>query len=314
LTKNGVSISFTNTGITQIAPAANHVSVTVSVDGVAVKEDGVYGGEYAEIVETYDIIYIPSLVEYLKNNVGNNTNESYCSEAITDKYCTVCNVYRFTERGVMTLYQSVDFDKSVYFEFAGMVQSQAIGEYYCVPGTTHKLLSRSSETRYFNPSEWEDASYPPDRFYQYSDASCTKGMCLGFNTEIGDGRPELRKTSDYAGFIYNTNKVYPYLISLTSNIDAGYRLSCVSYRVPLRAYDADIPSVGWYYVGDDIYLLLDVQKSVSKYITLPDKMIGRKVTPVKEFGNIDVFPGFVGSNGIKVSVTDYGSGIYKLTK
>jgi hypothetical protein len=184
-----------------------------------------------------------------------------------------------------------------------------------VPGTTHKLLTEQGNTEVrFRPETWEDANYPPDRYYQYSDVNCTKGMCLGSNTEIGNGKPELRKETNDAGFIYTTKKVYPYLMSVGGNVDAGYQLSCVSYRVPLRAYDADVPSVGWYYVGDDIYLLLDVQKSVSKYIALPEKMIGRKVTPVKEFGTIRVFPDFVGSNGIKVSVTDYGSGIYKLTR
>jgi hypothetical protein len=315
LVKGGVSKAFTAVSTAQIDPAANHVSVAVNVDGVEVETDGVYGGNYVDVVETYDILDIPAMVEYLKRNVGSNTNDSLCNDEITEKYCTVCNVYRFTERGAMTLYQTIDFDKSVYFSFAGMVQSQSIGSYYCIPGTTHKLLSEqgSVEVR-LRPETWEDADYPPDRFYQYADASCSKGICLGYNTEIGDGRPEVRKNTTDAGFIYTTKKVYPHLLKVDDTVEAGYALQAVSYRVPLLSYDADIPSVGWYYVGDDIYLLLDVQKSVSKYIALPSKMIGRKVTPVKEFGNISVFPGFVGSNGIKVKVAGYGSGVYKLTR
>lgn len=315
MVKGSSSKAFTAVSTVQVDPAANHVSVAVNVDGVAVESDGVYGGNYVDVIETYDILYIPAMVEYLKSNIGSNTNDSLCNDEITEKYCSVCNVYRFTERGAMTLYQSIDFDKSVYFGFAGMVQSQGIGSYYCIPGTSHKFLSEqgSAEVR-LKPDTWENADYPPDRFYQYADASSSKGICLGYNTEIGDGRPELRKTTTDAGFIYTTKKVYPHLLKVDDTVEAGYALQAVSYRVPLRSYDEDVPSVGWYYVGDDIYLLLDVQKSVNKYITLPDKMIGRKLTPVKEFGNISVFPGFVGSNGIKVKVSDYGSGVYKLTR
>lgn len=316
ITKDEQSVTFTTSKQSQITPAVNHIHITVNANGKTIEEDGIYNCEYVDVVETYDIIHIPTMVEYLKNNVGSNTNDSLCSEDIAEKYCTISNVYRFTERGAMTLYQSIDFDKSVNFSFAGMVQSMSIGNYYCVPGTIYSMLSElGSEGVSFAPESWNKSDYPPTRYYQYADGGCSKGICLGYNTEIGDGNPETRKNIKGAGNIMGSSKkLYPYLTSVSNTVEAGHKVQAVSYRVPLRAYDSDIPSVGWYYVGDDIYLLLDVQDTVDKYITLPNHMVGRKITVIEELGDISIFPEFVGSNGIKVKVTDYGSGIYKLTR
>lgn len=316
LTKDGQSIAFTSNAAYLLTPTANHVSVDAYVDNIMVAEDGVYNGNFIDIVESYDIIYIPAMIAYLEQNVGNNTNLSICDESIAEAYCTVNNVYHYTEHGACTLFQSVDFHKQVKFEYYGGVQSQPIGNFMNVPKSVswQTISEQPASDRILAPAEWADADNPPTRFYQYDALNWTKGFVLGINNEIGDAVPAMRKNTNNACTYYRTRKVYPYFKTDENPMAEGTVISAVTYRIPLVPYDdADIPNVAWYYVNNDIYLLIDVQKSVDKYLALPEKMIGRKIEIVESAGSITIPYSFVGAKGIKINTVNYGSAILKLT-
>ena len=313
MSKSGTSLAFASATRGQFAPIANNVDVSVYVDGEKVTANGEYYGDYVDVVECYDLLYLPSMVAYLKANVGSNTNKSYYSDAITEKYCTVTNVYRFTERGAMTLISSIDWAKTVNLSFAGIIQSQTIGDYYALPLTSANMLTDFNDTTVdFTPTIWNDASIPPNRYYQYEDAAMSKGIVLGYNTEIGTGKASARSASDTAGFINGASgKLYPKIVSNVGNTDT--MIQCIAYRVPLCAYPGDVPSVGWYYINDDVYLLINAQSTVDTYIPLPDAMIGRKITVIETDGSITLPCEVVLANGIKIKTTSYGSAILKLS-
>lgn len=308
------SIEFESAVRGQFAPIANNVSVKVILNNNEITENGEYTGEYVDILESYDLLYLPSMVQYLKDNMGNNNNSSMYSDDIKDKYCTVTNVYRFTERGAITLFQSIDWYKTVFLSFAGMIQSISIGNYYFVPLTNKKNISiAGTETVDFTPDTWDDENIPPNRFYQYSDDTLNKGICIGYNNEFGYTKEEFRKLIKSAGNIYgNSKKLYPHLIDISEDYDTS--IYCISYRLPLYAYTENIPCVCWYYVGDDIYVLIDSQKTVDDYIPMPNKMIGMKIKIIESDGNVEVENDFVLAKGIKFKNTDYGSVILKLYK
>ena len=314
LTKNGVTLTPSNVAGTQLWPAENHISVkVVDEKGEEISENGVYNGMYFDVVESYDLPYIPSVTAHLAANIGNNNNNSVADESITDKYCTVNIIYRFTERGAITVYQTVDFDKTLTSVRAGFVQSASIGQYFAVPGTNYNIVSKQSGAVDLSNDIWTDQECPPDRFYQFNDEAQTAGMCIGYCSEYGNADPSVRKNQTNAGRYETSYKVYPY-VQHDGAVDNTTSITAISYRTPLNQYDSDIPAVSWYYVGDDIYLLIDVQKSVNKYLKLPDYMNGRKAEVLKSFGNITIPHPFVVDKGFKVITDSYGSAVIKLTK
>lgn len=314
LIKGEIALTPSTVTATQLWSGENHISVKVMNDKAEeITVNGVYNGAYFDVVESYDIIYIPSVTSYLAENIGSNTNDSVSDDSIIDKYCTVNIIYRFTERGAITVYQTADFDRDLPSVRAGFVQSASIGQYFCVPATSYNIVSKQTEAVSLTNDTWVDLEYPPDRFYQFKNAEQTSGMCIGYCPEYGNAVPSVRKNQVNAGKYETSFKVYPY-VQLEGAVDDTTSITAISYRTPLNQYDSDIPAVSWYYVGDDIYLLLDVQKTVNKFLQLPEYMNGRKIEIVKAFGDITIPHPFVGAKGVRIIVDTYGSATLKLTK
>lgn len=313
LVKASASLSFASATRGQLKPIVNHVSVELLVDDNEITFDGIYGGKNIRVVESYDLLYLPAMVNYLKANAGYNTNASHYFDVILEKYCTVTNTYQFTERGAVTLVQSIEWAKTVNLSFAGMVQSMSIGDYYCVPGTSLHRINQIGTTQInFDKAVWDDATNPPNRFYQYADSLTKKGMCLGYNAELGSGKPEVRKDSATAGFIYTSKKLYPKLVA--PNVDTSTDIYAVSFRVPISNTSVEIPTVSWYYINDDVYLLIDAQRTADRYVALPPDFIARKIKVVESYGNINIVNEIVTAKGIRVAVNGYGSAVVRLKK
>lgn len=319
MTCNAQSFAVTSVTRGQLRPSENHHSVKVLINGVReVSENGVYKGDSVHIVETYDVIRIPDMISFLQEHIGTNTNDTYYSDAITGKYFTMSLDYVFTERCACTVFENIEFATVADLVFVHGTQSMPIGDYYSCPACTdyQMIQQRTGDTQpEFSSDKWADADYPADRIYQYTDANQTTGFCVGFNDAFGNAKPAIRKNQRKSGYIYRTtNKVYPYLVFEYGTTSVGTMISCVAYRLPLNVYDADIPAVGWYYVGDDIYLVVDVQKTVNKMLELPDYMVGRKASVIKSFGTFTLGSEFVGASGLKIITTTFGSAVIKLDK
>lgn len=312
LTDGEASLSVTNCIATQLKPAVNHVSVKLFNDGgKEIWSDGEYGGRFFDVSVSYDIPTVSAVIEYLRSHVGSNTNLSCASDDITGKYCTVNNIYRFTERGAVTEYQTVDWYCSTPV-VAGFIQSAKIGNYYCVPHTAKSGINELTLAVNITKDLWDNADCPPDRFYQFNNQNAEMGFCVGYNTEYGSAIPSERENLTNAMRYETTGKMYPYLKN--GSTEENFSLSAITFRTPIAKYDDDFNAVSWYYVGDDIYLLVDVQKTVNKYLSLPSYMNGRKVELVKSAGSISVQNQFVTAQGVKIIVNHYGSAIIKLMK
>jgi hypothetical protein len=312
ITGNGVTLAFTKATATQICPAVNHVHSSIWVDGCReAMENGSYKGKFVDIVEQYDIIDIPAMLTYLSENAGNNTNTSYYSDAITQRYCRVTNIYRFTERGVCTVWATLDFETTMLVGYAGLVQTACVqGDYYSVPLSNKATLSALTGTTNIAKENWSNESVPPNRVYLYTSPELEKGVVVGY-APVGDGTSEARAQNVTTALqIYGaTKKLYPRFIQNKVGVKS---YSGVAYRIPLNAYTEEVPSVAWYYVGSDIYLLLNIQSAVATYIPLPEHMRGMKAEIVETDGDIDLPYAFVSTLGLRVVTNGYGSAVIKL--
>ena len=305
---------------TQIKPCVNNVAYKVLVNGVFewdLSLDGWVNCEFVDAVVGYNILHIPSMLTALKADVGTNTNASLFDDSITEKYCRVTFVYRFTRNGAVMVIPTYDFDRSVSLDRMALVQSGTIGTKMYVPDTAAYAgvtVQPAADTHFYDEG-WASAEKIPYRYYQFN-ADLSKGMCLGFCPSIGHGvnaKRALLNTTD-AGYFGSNYKMYPYLIC-GKTLSAGTLIGAVAYMIPLRVIDADFSAVCWYWVGDDIYLMIDAHKTITKRIALPDYMVGRKVAPIDVHANATVYQDIVGAEGLKIGIAnDYGYAVLKLTR
>lgn len=314
--------------------------------------NGEYLGHHFDVIVSYDIIYTPDYIKYLIDNVGNLSND-FAENHIFDKYCTVINTYRYMERGSIVGFHSVEFYKEVDLNWAGFTQSLAMSNTskFRVPLTSYFRDTSNGEyvfSREGGNACWDDDETPPTRFYQtVSTRTNLYSFCQGYCPEHGTDRKfadgELTKN---AGAMTDADKLYAYYITGARNINdrefdgdvyvggknTSENINAISFRLVIdNTYAMDDKDdeneegrsllVTWYEVHDDIYLLIDCQKEIDKFIKLPSKFIGRKITFLEKSGEIDCGYKFVTSDGIKIKVgipdgetLGYGSAVIKLTK
>lgn len=267
----------------QLHPCFNQYSIHLLVDGLEQKlsEDGVLYGERISVLTKYDILYVPAVLKYLMKHVGNNTNDSLNAEEISESYMTLCVNYEFHENGSITSYHSFQIHKDVLVGQIGLVQSMAIDEhpYSYIPDTKYDTLTTldGSQEPFFTKDIWKWQDKAPYRYYQFADVFCDKGMALAYDRSIGWGKNSLRlKHLNRAGMNYKSKKQYPYFIS-DYTLKAGERFEGCAVRMPLHQYDKDFTSVCWYWLGEDIILMIDGHREVDKELLLPEYMNDRKI-------------------------------------
>lgn len=267
----------------QLRPCYNHYQLRLFVDGDQIDPftDRLQECGCVSVEKEYDIIYIPAMLRMLMDNVGKNDNASMCAEQLRERYVRVCIRYDFHENASTSVYVSYQFAKDVEIEYLGLVQSQMIADkpYAYVPDTTYDVLTQQDETQkfHFTKDTWRDAGKIPYRYYQFKDTSCNDGMALVYDRNYGWGSNETRlKKSDRAGYYNSTRKLYPAFVS-GGKMAVGTQVEGFAARMPFSKYDPDLTAFCWYYIGDDIVLLIDTHKAVDKEIVLPECMHGRKM-------------------------------------
>ena len=313
LSYNGTTITLNTVAGTQLRSGINNISVKVCNEfGDEITGTGFYYGNHFDVIESYGIVDVDAMIAYLIDNVGDNTNAS-CSDDSLPCYCTVTNIFRFTEQGTVTVYTTTEWEKAFSTVRCGYVQSSTIGRYYSVPKTTSMTdINYQNASVYVGLSDWKDSDVPPDRFYQYADQYGNKGVALGYYTEIGCAKPSERKNTAPCG-LYNDNtwKMYPYIFD--GSVAQGDMLNAVSYRLVFDNYSDGLACVSWYYVGDNAYLVINSTESFDGYIPLPDHFIGKLAEIVESDGVITLKSSFVNTKGLRVAITDYASATIKLS-
>ena len=284
-------VEFSERADAQLYQSFNHyrIKLLVGTQEMSIHKDFCQTCDTVTVETAYDIIYVPAMLHYLMANVGSNTNASQCSDEITESYLRVYTKYVFCENGSVSTYCAFDIHKDIDVQYFGLVQSMKTAEnpYAYIPDTVYDTLTPQDNTQifWFYRDTWNSLQKAPYRYYQFKDATCTEGMALVFDREYGWGSNEMRLSRlDYAGMYYRTRKQYPAFIS-GGQLKAGDRFEGFAARMPISQYDSDLMAVCWYYIGDDIVLLIDTLKAVDKEITLPVCMDRRavQVLDISEF-------------------------------
>ena len=120
-------------------------------------------------------------------------------------------------------------------------------------------------------------------------------------------------SNPYAGsYAAGTKKMYPAFFC-GGTFEKGLSFEGLGVRIPLRKYDPDLTAMAWYWLGEDIILMLDSHKVVNKDIELPSYMNGMHLevldsknveTPILKGCKLSYYTG----------ANDYGYLVVKLSK
>lgn len=302
----------------QLWQSFNHYSLTFLADGEQQPRAGtaVLHGENFAIETVYDLIYVPSMLEYLMANTRKCTNESHHSDAITDSYLRMGVRYEFHENGSISTFHSFQINHPVSLQYIGLVQSMAIAKpaYAYIPDTVYENLTPQDDslTLHFHEDNWNSLQKVPYRYYQFADLSYSKGMALAYDRSFGWGSNISRlNRSDHAGMYFRSLKQYPAFIS-GAMLQAGERFEGFAAKMPLYQYDKDLTAVCWYWIGGDIVLMLDTHRSVDKDITLPEYMNGKVITVLDKTDSCSVVETIVSDNKVRFQSKGYGYLVLKL--
>lgn len=307
---------------TQLWKCYNHYSIKLLIDGVEhdLDTNATFIGNKVEIMTQYDVIYIPAMLNYLMENVGNNTVDSQHSDDIADSYMTMYINYQFNLNGSLSTYSSFYINKNISVGYIGLVQSIALSTnpspYTYVPDTTYKVLTLhdGSATQHFQKDTWDSTEKAPYRYYQFTDTIGSKGMALVYDRTIGWGEnAERLKHLSQAGNYFDTRKMYPAFIA-GGSLSAGTYFDGLAARVPLYKYDPDLTSIGWYWCSDDIILMIDTHNSVNKDIVLPDYMNNMRIEVLDKTDSCNVSQTYIFNNKLRFQCADYGYAVLRLYK
>lgn len=307
---------------TQLWKCQNKYSIKLFVDGIEqdLFTNGYYTGDKIEILTQYNVIYVPAMLNYLMANVGNNTNDSQCSEEIDDYYFTVYINYQFNRNGSVSTYSSYYANRDILYGTFGLVQSMQIGKYGYIPDTkNYEVLTSQEDKSYLNfaKEDWKAEDKIPYRYYQFNnlETSYTKGMALIYDRSIGygDNTKRLQYCDDAGHFNGTTRKMYPNLVNRVT-MTPGMLIDGMAARVPLYKYDPDLTSIGWYWCSDDIILMIDTHASVNKDIVLPDYMNNYRVEILDKTDSCNVAQTYIFNNKLRFQCTDYGYAVLRLYK
>lgn len=307
---NTAAISVKSQSKEQLRICSNNHSLKLYVDGIEkdLNTNAIYHGDRIEFLAVYDVIFVPAMLEYLMANVGKNTKDSQHDEKIQDHYYRLSTRYQFNRNGSITQYHTYTIYKTFDVGYGGLVQSGRFAEndpkntsyignpYIYTPDTIYDdlICHNTTDTEYkMFQNTWRDSNKVPYRYFQFSDDKADKGMCLAYDRSVGWGLNEERlkhidvKNNGYAGrYRQNTKKMYPAFFC-GGGFKAGLSFDGVACRIPLRKHDEDLTAMGWYWLGDDIVLMIDSHKAVDKDIFLPAYMNGMQIEVLDRTGSVE---------------------------
>lgn len=330
---------------TQLIPSCRMKKKEYLVNGKTPLKDGAaVTCRYLDIVEEYDIISPDSVLEAVKENPGRKTD--FTGDSL-DSVITNKITYCFQPRGACTVLTESKANRPFNLGYMGFIQSASLlkGKFdsleYYIPKTLpfeknkrkydfknfEDFSARLPAGIYFNAKEKniENPLNLPDRFIQMlgeeenGKISRKAAYVIGYSLFDGMTVPEIRaKNSSSAGFIHTSNKSYPSAVnSKMGLIPEGMSFKCMAYR---QYYAPSVlsPNASSAYLhreGKAYVLYVDYHKAVDEdVITLPKKLIGKKVVVVENTPSVELVSGkTVTAKGVVLKVRGgYGYIVLKI--
>lgn len=265
---------------------------------------------------SFDILNIASAIKFLETNAGLNRNNSISDKEVGGKYLSVSYTYVFTSNAACTILNDIecftDMQISKLYATAIPVFSQ---KRVYIPNTKQyqdivKLPDKSFE---LTKDLWGNEAKLPDRVYLFGKDDNSRGICTGCLTDISNTNSAFTYDSKH-------NLIIPNSISKPVSITSGKKYQFVNFIIPFEKNskffpDTDLTSMCWFFVNDDIYLLVDSHKPVNMTLSLPDYMNKMNVENYDLSNGVSVNSITVENNSISYkSDYNYGYAVLKLTR
>lgn len=328
---NAGAINFTSSTTTQLCPAtALHTKKTLLNGTIEICKDGVYRGDSITIEEMYSIPNVESVLNHVKSKAGLWTQPPRLNDDILNMDIMLNINYQFHGNGSCTILHTIRACQNIALCYIGGIQARALNydgksiEQYIpktipVKGKTKTWnfakkedITSNVDDITFPSATWSSSSYPPDRMVQVVKNGTIKeyGFMLGYSQIQGNRANDINN----AGFIFTTKKQYPF--AFNKAISVNNSVSIVAYRCFFN-YDK-VPEATvftWYYDGPDIVIIMDFHQSVTLLnLPLPAEFADRKIQLIESGGSFSLLSNEFVSDGLLVTVNQYGYGIIKLTQ
>ena len=286
---------------TQLYPSTNNVKVELFIDEKKIIGDGAYVGSKVTFKESYGVVDLYELVEYVRSNVGDVDYDEIQS------LFTMFYVYEISEDSDI-VYSTLIADEYVYLVNCGFMQSEVMtaiqgGTIYryvngVASGTfeSESLVDMSyySTTNYIN-SGMETENQVPNRSVDVckdNQGNILCGFVFGFVPDVGDGSDDKRALNSRFWDMRNNKKSYPYCIE-NEELEIGEHINVVGYRcyLPEMNGSTDKFSIS---VGNTKYFVVDNHRAVSG--NFGDDDCGTELTVISN-QNIKISD-HVGSDGV----------------
>lgn len=313
-----------------LAPAFSNVSCVFSANEEQIDPNNF---EYMlcdkfQVNINFDVPNIISKLKVLEKNVGDNTNDTIIEKNTEDLYMNVSYVFTFTENGACTLNQSITSKSNLSIHSLSALKLPVFkvedsNRLYVPNSNTFNFVKAANEDgTSFYRSSWSDAANPPHRFYSFKDDELTRGLCVGYCNDKSDTKTASRSAliNNAAYFDMKKGYITPFLISQDKSFANDSKFEFISYIIPFEKNtngfkDEELTAICWYFVGDDIYLMIDAHKAIDKDISLPEYMDLMKIQKIDVSDNITIEQTTVNDGKIHVKTSgNYSYAVMKLTK
>lgn len=305
-------IVFSASEMAFILPATNgHLLKYLDADGTELTDDGKYTSKFFDVVESYNIIDPVAVIDYLKDNVGDCTNDSVADSSIQN-LCKVNIVYRITKGCACTVYQSVDSIEDVVYMYAGLVQCGRIGSYAYVPDAFNNDIQQIGNSQIgITKTAWNDSNKVPYRYYEFSNANYETGFFLGYYPRVGvaENSKRIAKCNN-AGIFNTTKKIYPYLINGVT-INSGETVEAICFRNPLIKRSDGSLAVTFNYVGNDVVVCIDYQSAFYGFVDLIDDCVGKQIEVIDKTSNCTMSREIASSTKLPIIFTGKGYAVLR---
>ena len=278
---------------------------TLLIDGKNVTEDGVYNCNSCVLVESHDILDLPSIVE---NLVANRPSNGYTQEPLLNSFENIDRLfnhsisYDFKTNGVCVVSTTFRAYKKINFEFHGFVQSMGLygsgTKLYCpkslpiiAGGKTwdlRKLSAWDEPTSISLTNEyWENPVSPPDRAINLNSNVI---VMIGYITDRGtlkNRKDMIRSAMNFAA----TRKLYPMGISQYDVLNAGDYYSAVAYRS--FANPTKNPSgrtnVTFVDLGSEVFIFADYHGTLKDRLPIQENWIGKRIDIIEKNDKCNIY-------------------------
>lgn len=342
---NTADIVATSTAQAQGFPIIRNYTSQVSVDGVAVTQDGESRGDTLAVSEYYEVMNAAKQQNYLIANAG-TTPVDYTDSSIDTQF-SMFNEYSFHRNGSMAGRSAMGvkdaFSRGLSADYTGFFQRQRLAltgdataglastVHLYVPDMAATVggydlqaianITANATTVRVPRTSCSDPADPASHFCligKDGSGEVVSNMLFGYDRTYGLGVPATRAASvNDVMFFSNYNKMYPIAIDeAAGDAAAGDVLEAGWFVVPFAPDpdgDLTIPGV-IVQVGNKTFCYIAAHKTLARKSVAISGYNGRAVSILKAHDNVTIHDSYVSNGSIAISVANgYGDVILDLS-